>query len=1064
MWAKIGQASSISELANLASEADYFYFATQRGVLKLEALEQAIERFGFKCYLGSRNQFRDKCIQKLIDDHATVPPVKRNPDDVPPNVRDKSLYRRKRRQVKDRVQVWPSAYASGQLVQAYERAGGRYYNPGKPLTAADVTELERNAMTGLTKWFAEEWVDLGRSIDSKGHVKKWVQCGREDSSKGKYPKCVPLAKAKKMTPKQRLDAVKRKRAAQKSAPKTKGRKPIMVKTFKKNPSSWQRQKSGVHTAAGPLRTNKPGHRLELAAEKKSGQWHLTSKIFDASDKCIYTYTSGPYKTLKDAKSRGDYLMRSKWSHSKERERGWGLVEKNPYREPASGGMKQGLFGMRQAPDASWELVGENARGKHVFGTLTQYGDSVMYSLRHFDVIPRGFSAADYRSPRLTDDKRHGVLDIHGLRGDEVFQEAFRQLATTQDLIVNDYRRVNPSDPYREKERFKHEGMEAKEAFKHEGKKAALKKRTTLRERVSKMMPKRKAKKNPSEFLPVVMHTGKGYIGDKQALYSVAGSGDKSLYDVNVFARRDGGRVVQRLQESWSTPGEDPEEAAKLAFARMVQDTGISVETRTRTEGMIPQKNPRGKGRKNPEDNDAALIKEIFDSLSKEEVKLLGGKKKVMGEILWKAGEARGLGVKEEYVFDHVTEALDYDVQELRAKAEKSPKGKKRKNPRRARKNPPIDLDYLDQMMGKEDEGAAKKEGSKRHPFLKKKEEDKRIKKFLKEGKRKDEINQDWVFTYDPHWETYEIQNDLYGRAETFDSFEEAADRLKFLDEPIFRGVQFAEATLDAPAAGESAVSADNNAYESFSEFFGRDDDRFDLASDVYRKRIEDEFNANAKEYLPPGFSAAEDDRGDYEIRDADGKVVANGWLETALDEAWEIHRGRAENPKKKRSKLRRKNPSTITIEVSYDNDSGPDEDLYEVMDTGGDFDDSWALPASDAASEVEDRKSHYEAQGRKVKVEGDSAVLRYVYVKNPKRRSKKNPKKKRSKKSPSRKLIDNCRKHWEAYCERPTKTNLKKVFKHLETMAESTAKSVKDEHRKCMRAAKAEAKAIKLKL
>ena len=34
-----------------------------------------------------------------------------------------------RKKVKKRVDVWPSAYASGQLVQEYKRMGGRYANP-----------------------------------------------------------------------------------------------------------------------------------------------------------------------------------------------------------------------------------------------------------------------------------------------------------------------------------------------------------------------------------------------------------------------------------------------------------------------------------------------------------------------------------------------------------------------------------------------------------------------------------------------------------------------------------------------------------------------------------------------------------------------------------------------------------------------------------------------------------------------------------------------------------------------------------------------------------------------
>jgi len=165
-------------------------------------------------------------------------PARRNPEDVPPNVRDKALYRRERAKVKSRVRVWPSAYASGQLVQSYKRAGGRYYNPSEALSGGTCHNFERDLAdnpSGLDKWFGEKWVDLGRSVDSRGHVKSsgWVQCGRPDSSAGKYPKCVPLAKAKKMTPSQRLSAIRRKRQAERGAPKgARGRKPIMVQTLK----------------------------------------------------------------------------------------------------------------------------------------------------------------------------------------------------------------------------------------------------------------------------------------------------------------------------------------------------------------------------------------------------------------------------------------------------------------------------------------------------------------------------------------------------------------------------------------------------------------------------------------------------------------------------------------------------------------------------------------------------------------------------------------------------------------------------------------------------------------
>lgn len=80
----------------------------------------------------------------------------------------------------------------------------------------------------LTKWFGEKWVDLSRPLPGGG----WAECGRS-SAKGKdwrkkYPKCVPLAKAKRMSPSQRKSAVARKRRAMVHA---KSGKPTRVSTF-----------------------------------------------------------------------------------------------------------------------------------------------------------------------------------------------------------------------------------------------------------------------------------------------------------------------------------------------------------------------------------------------------------------------------------------------------------------------------------------------------------------------------------------------------------------------------------------------------------------------------------------------------------------------------------------------------------------------------------------------------------------------------------------------------------------------------------------------------------------
>ena len=78
---------------------------------------------------------------------------------------------------------------------------------------------------GLDKWFKQDWVDIGSKIKGRGHKK----CGRSkqiSDAKRKYPKCVPRAKANRMTEGEKRSAVSRKRAASNVGPK-----PTNVKTF-----------------------------------------------------------------------------------------------------------------------------------------------------------------------------------------------------------------------------------------------------------------------------------------------------------------------------------------------------------------------------------------------------------------------------------------------------------------------------------------------------------------------------------------------------------------------------------------------------------------------------------------------------------------------------------------------------------------------------------------------------------------------------------------------------------------------------------------------------------------
>ena len=85
------------------------------------------------------------------------------------------------------------------------------------------------AKNGLDKWFKQKWVDIG----SKRKDGSFAKCGRSKQkadAKRKYPKCVPLAKATRMTDSQRASAVKRKRA---KAQGVGGGKPTNVPTFAK---------------------------------------------------------------------------------------------------------------------------------------------------------------------------------------------------------------------------------------------------------------------------------------------------------------------------------------------------------------------------------------------------------------------------------------------------------------------------------------------------------------------------------------------------------------------------------------------------------------------------------------------------------------------------------------------------------------------------------------------------------------------------------------------------------------------------------------------------------------
>ena len=76
---------------------------------------------------------------------------------------------------------------------------------------------------GLRKWVKDNWVDIANKKSDGSYPK----CGRSGGEKRKnYPKCVPIAKARRMSKGQRAGAVRRKQAKANTGPN-----PSRARTF-----------------------------------------------------------------------------------------------------------------------------------------------------------------------------------------------------------------------------------------------------------------------------------------------------------------------------------------------------------------------------------------------------------------------------------------------------------------------------------------------------------------------------------------------------------------------------------------------------------------------------------------------------------------------------------------------------------------------------------------------------------------------------------------------------------------------------------------------------------------
>ena len=109
---------------------------------------------------------------------------------------------------------------------------------------------------GLDDWFnKEKWVDISAPKEGGGY-EKGGRKSTEDSERG-YPKCVPSAKAAKMSKKEVASAVRRKRAKKQGV----GGKPTNVKTFAAEGGSIMKMKTKGYARGGAGKAvSKPVHK------------------------------------------------------------------------------------------------------------------------------------------------------------------------------------------------------------------------------------------------------------------------------------------------------------------------------------------------------------------------------------------------------------------------------------------------------------------------------------------------------------------------------------------------------------------------------------------------------------------------------------------------------------------------------------------------------------------------------------------------------------------------------------------------------------------------------------
>ena len=170
--------------------------------------------------------------------------------------------------VKSRYKVWPSAYASGALVQCRKKGAANWGNS----TKKESIDLDEN----LHDWFGKEkWVRM----DTKGNIKG--PCARGSKSEGK-PKCLPQSKAHSIGKKGRASAATKKRREDPN-PERSG-KAINVKTSTKSTAKTE----GMSAKIKPIQELSSAilDRYKEKAKKSSDELIRQGKYRKANDRTM----------------------------------------------------------------------------------------------------------------------------------------------------------------------------------------------------------------------------------------------------------------------------------------------------------------------------------------------------------------------------------------------------------------------------------------------------------------------------------------------------------------------------------------------------------------------------------------------------------------------------------------------------------------------------------------------------------------------------------------------------------------------------------------------------------